>query len=76
MNKSPTVGTETPSHIIAHDEYYEKRGTTDETKHKPSMPQPRIQHTQITTNLSRLFVIEIIETGAFVCEYHNKISTI
>ena len=41
--------TETPSHIISHDEYYEKRGTTDKTKHKPSMLQPRIWHTRITT---------------------------
>ena len=59
MYKSPTVGqrnavtqnrdTETPSHKISHDEYYEKRGTTDKTKHKPSMPQPRIRHTRITT---------------------------
>ena len=41
--------TETPSHKISHDEYYEKRGTTDKTKHKPSMSQPRIRHTRITT---------------------------
>ena len=43
--------TETPSHKISHDEYYEKRGTTDKTKHKPSMPQPRIRHTRITTTV-------------------------
>ena len=42
--------TKTPSHKISHDEYYEKRGTTNKTKHKPSMPQPRIRHTQITTS--------------------------
>ena len=41
--------TETPFHIISHDEYYEKRGTTDKTKHKPSMLKPRIRHTGITT---------------------------
>ena len=44
--------TKTPSHQISHDEYYEKRGATDETKHKPSMLQPRIRHTRITTALS------------------------
>ena len=44
--------TETPSHKISHDEYYEKRGTTDKTKHKPSMSQPRIWHTRITTDAS------------------------
>ena len=44
--------TETPSHKISHDEYYEKRGTTDKKKHKPSMPQPRIRHTRITTDTS------------------------
>ena len=42
--------TETLSHKISHDEYYEKRGTTDKTKHKPSRPQPHIRHTQITTH--------------------------
>ena len=41
--------TETPSHKVSHNEYYEKRGTTDKTKHKLSMPQPRIRHTRITT---------------------------
>ena len=41
--------TETPSHKISHDEYYEKRGTIDKTKPKPSMLQPCIQHTRITT---------------------------
>ena len=41
--------TETPSDKISHDEYYEKWGTIDETKHKSSMPQPRIWHTRITT---------------------------
>ena len=41
--------TKTPSHKISHDKYYEKRGTTDKTKHKPSMLQPRIRHTRITT---------------------------
>ena len=43
---------ETPSHKISHDEYYEKQGTIDETKHKLIMLQPRIRHTQITTLLS------------------------
>ena len=38
-----------PSHKISHDEYYEKRGTTDKTKHKPSMLQQRIRRTRITT---------------------------
>ena len=47
MYKSLTVGhrntvtqnrdTETPLHEISHDEYYEKQGTTDKTKHKPRM---------------------------------------
>ena len=41
--------TETPSHKISHNEYYEKQGTTDETKHKPSMLQARIRHTRIRT---------------------------
>ena len=41
--------TETPSHKISHDEYYENRGTTDKTKHKPSMLQPPILHPRITT---------------------------
>ena len=47
----PPWDTETPSHKLSHDEYYENRGTTDKTKHKPSMPQPRIRHTRITTPL-------------------------
>ena len=44
--------TEMLLHKISHDEYYEKRGTTDKTKHKPSMPQPRIWHTRITTDVN------------------------
>ena len=37
--------TETLSHKILHDEYYEKWDTIDKTKHRLSMPQPRIwQH--------------------------------
>ena len=40
---------ETLSHKISHDEYYEKWDTIDKTKHKPSMPQPRIWRTRITT---------------------------
>ena len=47
--------TETLSHLISHDEYYEKWDTIDKTKHKPSMPQPRIWHTQITTISSEDF---------------------
>ena len=43
--------TETPSHKISHDEYYEKWGTTDKTKHKLNMPQLRIRHTRITISL-------------------------
>ena len=39
----------TPSHKISHDEYYEKWDTIDKTKHKPTMAQPRIWHTRITT---------------------------
>ena len=42
--------TETLSHKISHDESYKKRGTTDKTKHKPSISQPRIRHTRITTS--------------------------
>ena len=34
---------ETPSQKILHNKYYGKRGTTDKTKHKPSMQQPRIR---------------------------------
>ena len=49
--------TKTPSHKISHDEYYEKRGTTDKTKHKPSMPQPRIRHTRITTSFNYCLII-------------------
>ena len=48
--------TEAPLHKISHDEYYEKRGTTDKTKHKPSMPQPRIRHTRITTTLINTYL--------------------
>ena len=44
LNRRPW-DTETASHKISHDEYYEKWGTTDKTKHKPSMLQPRIGHT-------------------------------
>ena len=51
MYKSSAWDRETPSHKISHDEYYEKRGTTDKTKHKLSIPQPRIRHTRITTVL-------------------------
>ena len=46
---NPLWDTETPSRKISHNKYYEKRGTSDKTKHKPSMPQPRTWHTQIMT---------------------------
>ena len=36
---------------ISHDEYHGKRSTIDKTKHKPSMPQPRIWHARITTDV-------------------------
>ena len=47
MNKSNhrPWDTEMLSHKISHDEYYEKWGRSDKTKHKPSIPQPRIWHT-------------------------------
>ena len=45
-----TWDTETPSQKISQDEYYEKRGTTDKTKHKANMPHTRIRHTRITTH--------------------------
>ena len=40
--------TETPSHKISHDEYYEQWGTIDKIKHNPSMLQPRVRHIRIT----------------------------
>ena len=43
--------TKMPSHKISHDQYYEKWGTIDKIKHKPSMLQSRIWHTRITTIL-------------------------
>ena len=65
MYKSPTVGhqnaaaqnqdTETPSHKISHNKHHEKWGTNEKTKHKPSAPQPRIWHTQITTSRTTIF---------------------
>ena len=51
MNKLPSVGHRNAFAKILYDEYYEKRGTTDKTKHKPSMPQPRLRHTRITTDV-------------------------
>ena len=44
MNKSPTVGCRNALHKSSHDEYYEKRGTTDKTKHKPNIRQARCSH--------------------------------
>ena len=48
--------TETPSHKISHDEYYEKWGTIDKIQHKlehnASTLRPRIKHTRTTTKLS------------------------
>ena len=52
--------TETPSHKISHDEYYEKRGTTDKTTHKPRMLQPRIRHRRITTRQLTERTVEVL----------------
>ena len=36
--------TETLSHKSSHDEYYEKQGATDKTKHMPNIRQARCSH--------------------------------
>ena len=64
--------TETPSHKISHNEYYEKQGTIDKTKHKPSMPQPRIRHTRIMTPSSVLVKAHFF-TDDFVASSQNHI---
>ena len=56
MNKLPTVGHRNAFTQNLHDEYYEKRGTTDKTKHKPSMLPPAFGIDESRqTNAAKLF---------------------
>ena len=63
---------ETPSHKISHNEYYEQWGTTDKTKHKPSMLQPRIRHTRITTNFNFFLLVALILYRKNTHEVYDK----
>ena len=66
--------TETPSHKILHDKYYEKWGTIDKIQHKlehkASTPWPRIKHTRITTHL--LLFEKNIYSKAIKTEHSSK----
>ena len=58
--------TKTPSHKISHDEYYEKRGTTDKTKHI-GLCFVQIAQNQIAQNLGNLILPKFCD----VCPNHD-----